>query len=247
MGVIGSGKGWIQVQRADGTATPYDLELQPLGGAVNIGGNTAWHSGNPLTADAVLFNNAGAAHGDVTDFNSVTHFGPKFVQGTTNGPHGVAQCYTVSYGLGSNYNATQYLTQVAWPRWAAGGTGDKRPAYRLLDASSWGAWTILATASYDSQFSVAQTFNAGTYHPAPLYATNGVFDFVGSNATTVYSRYYANSGGTLRGYVYSDNDGFGLLGSNGGWAVRVPHGTSYVHVGNLYANNVVTAYNITLG
>lgn len=37
-GVRTDGKGWIQVQRTDGTATAYDLVLQPSGGNVTVGG-----------------------------------------------------------------------------------------------------------------------------------------------------------------------------------------------------------------
>jgi hypothetical protein len=37
MGTKSSGNGWVQVKRVDGTATAYDLELQPLGGNVGIG------------------------------------------------------------------------------------------------------------------------------------------------------------------------------------------------------------------
>jgi len=36
-GTLSSGKGWIQQQRVDGTATAYDLILQPNGGNVGIG------------------------------------------------------------------------------------------------------------------------------------------------------------------------------------------------------------------
>jgi hypothetical protein len=37
MGVSGSGWGFIQSQRADGNATLYGLNLQPLGGNVGMG------------------------------------------------------------------------------------------------------------------------------------------------------------------------------------------------------------------
>ena len=36
-GTLSNGKGWIQQQRVDGTATAYDLALQPNGGNVGIG------------------------------------------------------------------------------------------------------------------------------------------------------------------------------------------------------------------
>jgi hypothetical protein len=37
MGSINNGNSWIQVQRTDGSATAYDLQLQPNGGSVNVG------------------------------------------------------------------------------------------------------------------------------------------------------------------------------------------------------------------
>jgi hypothetical protein len=37
-GVLGSGNGFIQAHRADGTATAYDLQLQPLGGSTIVAG-----------------------------------------------------------------------------------------------------------------------------------------------------------------------------------------------------------------
>jgi hypothetical protein len=38
MGSLNNGNSWIQVQRTDGTATAYDLQLQPNGGSVVMGG-----------------------------------------------------------------------------------------------------------------------------------------------------------------------------------------------------------------
>lgn len=64
-GVGGSGRGWIQQQRNDGTATQYDLLLNPLGGniGINVSGiaplaqldlGTSYYAGTPATlADAV--------------------------------------------------------------------------------------------------------------------------------------------------------------------------------------------------
>jgi len=40
LGTSGFGYGWIQQQRVDGTATAYDLILQPAGGSVGIGTTT---------------------------------------------------------------------------------------------------------------------------------------------------------------------------------------------------------------
>lgn len=47
--VLGNGQGNIQVGRFDGTATAYALNLNPLGGAVNVGGNLAPNANNSLS------------------------------------------------------------------------------------------------------------------------------------------------------------------------------------------------------
>lgn len=57
MGVGGSGKGWIQVQRVDSTATAYNLVLQPSGGGVDFGGKFGWD-----TNDAFTWDGASVAH-----------------------------------------------------------------------------------------------------------------------------------------------------------------------------------------
>ena len=45
-GIIGSGVGFIQQGRTDGTATSYSLSLQPSGGNVLINNQVAYHAGN---------------------------------------------------------------------------------------------------------------------------------------------------------------------------------------------------------
>ena len=45
-GIIGSGVGFIQQGRTDGTATSYNLSLQPSGGNVLINNQVAYHAGN---------------------------------------------------------------------------------------------------------------------------------------------------------------------------------------------------------
>ena len=46
-----------------------------VGGALTIAGNSIQN---------FLFNNLGGNHGDITDFNGITSFGYKFIQGNTN-------------------------------------------------------------------------------------------------------------------------------------------------------------------
>ena len=45
-GIIGSGVGFIQQGRTDGSATSYSLSLQPSGGNVLINNQVAYHAGN---------------------------------------------------------------------------------------------------------------------------------------------------------------------------------------------------------
>ena len=66
LGTSGFGYGWIQQQRVDGTATAYDLLLQPVGGNVGIGATTT--NGkltikNPsASGDQVILNVQGATN-----------------------------------------------------------------------------------------------------------------------------------------------------------------------------------------
>ncbi len=54
----------------------------------------------------------GGNHDDLTDFNGVTDFGYKYIQGSTNGPGthtGLAQYYSWYIGLGNNHYHPQHF------------------------------------------------------------------------------------------------------------------------------------------
>jgi hypothetical protein len=76
--------------------------------------------------------------------------------------------------------------------------------------------------------------------------TNGLWDASSTtNATTgaIGIRLYAGGHvNTLRGYLYSDGDGFGLLNNQGGWSVRANQGTGYG--GQLYGTWQTTNFAI---
>jgi hypothetical protein len=57
MGSLPNGNSWIQVQRTDGTATTYDLQLQPNGGSVTTGGGLTV-SGVLSTQSSITLHNA---------------------------------------------------------------------------------------------------------------------------------------------------------------------------------------------
>lgn len=52
----------------------------------------------------------------------------------------------------------------------------------------------------------------------------------GGITTTANSMMVGSAGGAIRGYLYNDTSGIGLLNSGEGWALRVPMGTSNVEV-----------------
>lgn len=89
-----------------------------------------------------LFNNTGGNHGDITDFNNVTHFGYKFIQGNTNGPGTLStfnQYYQWFIGIGANYGASgasSYGCQFALPRY----TGQPELSVRFKENNVWTDW-----------------------------------------------------------------------------------------------------------
>ena len=73
-----------------------------------------------------IFNNRGRNHGDPTDFNSISVFGPYFIQGTSNGPGtGGGQFYGMALGLGDDYGYASYALQLAIPRYGYNGSADR--------------------------------------------------------------------------------------------------------------------------
>ena len=88
-----------------------------------------------------LFNNTGGIHGDITNFDNITHFGYKFINGLTNGPAGFTypSYYSWFIGLGSNYPATganSYGCQFAVPR----NTTNPYLFVRYKENNVWGSW-----------------------------------------------------------------------------------------------------------
>jgi hypothetical protein len=133
-----------------------------------VGGSTVWHAGNltnlnQLTngpgyltsvsignmTDAYRFwNNMGNNHSTHTDFNSVSNFGFRYIQGTTNGPGtGSSQFYGMTLGLGNEYTYGTYAMQLAIPRYFG---VDKYITFRTQEAGSWGAWTKISAGYADT-------------------------------------------------------------------------------------------------
>ena len=77
-GTLNTGHGWIQQQRVDGTATAYNLLLQPNGGKVGIGTNSIGGSGGALTI-------VGSSHSSALDLNNTSSGGQIFRLVAING------------------------------------------------------------------------------------------------------------------------------------------------------------------
>lgn len=118
--------------------------------ATTVGDNSHNHSISTITDEHRLFNNMGDNHATTTNFNSVSNFGARFLQGGTNGPTGTAshQFYGFTLGLGDQYSISQYASQLYWARQDLGG-GTYLWA-RDLENGTWGSWRKMSAGYADS-------------------------------------------------------------------------------------------------
>ena len=164
-----------------------------------------------------LFNNTGGTHGDIGDFNNVSTFGYKFIQGTTNGPNthsaGIPQYYSWSMGLGANYPYSQYVCQFGLPR----NVSNPTLSVRYKENSSWGGWSGIT---------------AGKLNGTAIFAVdNWIYDsdnrqrfYFGTNGRTYY-----------QGYP-SINISHEFRGSAGSAIFTLTNGGSGVFYGSITAN-----------
>ena len=165
--------------------------------AVNV--NTSLTIGNQQIYN-YLFNNLGANHGDITNFNSVSTFGYKFIQGNTNGPSvpsSISQSYSWYIGLGINYDQSQYGAQFAIPR----NTTNPTLSVRFKDATNWSSWSAI-TAGYlrgNATFTTDVWNYSSEGNQRIFFANNGITYFQGYNGGGVPQTncfIFRNSAGT---------------------------------------------------
>ena len=145
-----NGTGFV---KASGTTISYDNStyLTTTGSAASLTSFPTLNQNTTGTAanlsGGLLFNNMGQSHGTQTDFNSITDFGFRYVQGTTNGPGtGSSQFYGMTLGLGSDYAISSYACQVAIPRDAI----DNYISLRGREATTWGSWRKISAGYADN-------------------------------------------------------------------------------------------------
>jgi len=116
-----------------------------VAGDANISGTLTLSSSNMLIQN-FLFNSTGTTHASLTNFNSFTSFGYRFIYSpTSNGPGTpitVDQYYSWYIGLGSEYGASgdgSYGAQFAIPRNIANPT----MSIRYREGNSWQAWSAI--------------------------------------------------------------------------------------------------------
>ena len=102
-----------------------------------------------------LFNNTGGNHGDLNNFDNVSHFGYKFIQGNVNAPNTLyAQWYSWYIGLGINYPATganSYGAQFGLPR----NTNNPYLYIRYKENNTWGLWNSIRVVNADQCLGLA--------------------------------------------------------------------------------------------
>ena len=102
-----------------------------------------------------LFNNTGGNHGDLNNFDNVSHFGYKFIQGNVNAPNTLyAQWYSWYIGLGINYPATganSYGAQFGLPR----NTNNPYLYIRYRENNTWGLWNSIRVVNADQCLGLA--------------------------------------------------------------------------------------------
>jgi hypothetical protein len=148
-----------------GNLSAANLSGTNTGDQTNITGNaaTATLASNSSGLEGLtinqIFNNRGRNHGSPTDFDSVSVYGPYFIQGTTNGPGtGSGQFYGISLGLGNDYTYSQYAMQMAIPRY---NSSDRYFSFRTREAGTWGSWYKIYAGYADSAGTATSATTAG--------------------------------------------------------------------------------------
>jgi hypothetical protein len=116
------------------------------------------HSITDISDRTRLFNNMGSNHTTYTNFDSVSNFGPYFIQGTTNGPGtGSSQFYGLALGLGNDYAYGSYAMQMAIPRYEE---NDKYLTFRTREGGTWSGWVKFSAGYADSAGSASTASTA---------------------------------------------------------------------------------------
>ena len=223
-------------------------------------------TGNAVTVSSItavqFFNNMGNNHSTHTDFNSITDFGFRYVQGTTNGPGtGSSQFYGMTLGLGNEYAYGSYALQLALPRY---NSTDSYISMRSREGGTWGSWYKVKAGYADTAGSATDstklplaggtmsgpirrsghstTFFEGSYNNVggnsaysnPIYTIGSSYNPSDSSLNTMYGIGYAHPNFWGSGKTSS----WGLYCANGG-VINVTLGEGAT---SIWAQNDIVAY-----
>jgi hypothetical protein len=163
-----------------------------------------------------------------------------------------------SYKLSADGTSAGTLYGIAWTHSNIGGQSKSGLGHQALfmengvtqTAIGNGVWTRAdyTGVNYYSSGWFRNTNNLeGLYSQANgshFYASSGNYwNLTANNSSTGYPSllFRSNHQSTIRGYVYSDSSGFGLLSNRGNWAVRIPYNSEDIyHYGNIYLEKGAT-------
>ena len=230
----GTGKGYIQVGREDGTATTYDLILQLLGGNVGIGTENPIHK--LQVAGAGVFNNT----------NSTTYATNGITIGAGDATARYITCYgktglsyiNVGYGPGINNSGEFFFNYVS-----NGST------------SNYSGVGIYGGANYMYLYPDYTTFRKPLVMPGELYSGNCAINMSNSDIININALYTAdNAESGTEGLQFSRGNGYydsvwaasGVLyfSPNGNLNRTGSYSTNYtvLHTGNYTSNTAESKY-----
>jgi len=191
----------------------------------NANGGLTRLFGGGSTSNAVTVNNGAVSIPGVLDAGGVINL-------NSNYPYRVVQpgyCYFPSASQHLAYYKKTGGYAFYWRRSDDGEPGGPNEAgmMALDDAGilSVGG-KVTAPAIHATEWLRNANANYGMYNEATathLYSeANGAFTIAGNGTRNARLVLRDTHAGTVRGYLWTDSDGFGLLGPNGAWSVRIP-------------------------
>jgi hypothetical protein len=136
---IGRAMGWD-----GGAATPVNIPASlSVGGTLNLAGYEIKYN---------LFNNSGQVHESITDFNSISQYGFRYIYTpASNSPNASFNgWYSLYLGLGNQYN-NNYGAQLAFPRNSA----SPYIYIRYKEGAGFGSWYSMRATYADTAVSLA--------------------------------------------------------------------------------------------
>lgn len=204
--------GGALVSRLDGQAIASSAQ------SLNAALYWAWYASDQATRRGYIGFGAGTTAGLPLYVNSDT--GPVYIQT----PGGVVATFGAS-GLATSLGGALTVTGTIQSTSTYGlAIGDIASVARLRYGAVVAGWIDFINSANGFAGLIAYGLKFSTGGPQFETVDVGQTCYRGGNGFPSIS--FRTSDGTLRGYLYADSSGFGLLSSGGNWVVQVPFGTT---------------------